>query len=119
MLGKTDFYTLNKVTENEDSTSYTITINKNHPIFKGHFPGNPVTPGVAQMDIVKELVAKHLQKEVSMEEMPSCKFLAVLNPETNADVDVILKFSKEDAQRVSVVIKDAEVSYLKMVAVYR
>ena len=122
MLGKTDFYRINSEEQNEDAVTFSIHINKEHPTFKGHFLGNPVTPGVAQMDIVKELIAKHLQKDVEMEAMPSCKFLAVLNPEDNADVTVELKFSDvedSESRRVSAVIKDEEVNYLKMVGVYK
>jgi len=121
MLGKTNFYTLNKVTKNDDSICYVITINKNHSIFKGHFPGNPVTPGVAQMDIVKELVALTVEKEVKMQSMPSCKFLVILNPNENADVTVELKFmeTEDGTNKVSAVIRDEANNFLKMIGIYK
>ena len=121
MLFKDDFYTIEASTKEDDATIYSIVLNKDHSIFKGHFPENPVTPGVAQMEIVKELVQISLEKEVKMESMPTCKFLAILNPEENPNIDVLLKFTEiEDSEstRVSVVIKNEETSFLKMIGVY-
>lgn len=121
MLFKDDFYTIEASIQDEESINYSITLNKDHAIFAGHFPGNPVTPGVAQMEIVKELIQISLEKKVKMESMPTCKFLAILNPEENANVDVQLKFTAiedSESKRVSVVIKNDETSFLKMIGVY-
>ena len=42
-----NFYTLSSRNDNEEDTiSATVLIDKNHPIFKGHFPEKPVLPGV-------------------------------------------------------------------------
>ncbi|MBQ0740088.1 3-hydroxyacyl-ACP dehydratase, partial [Aquimarina celericrescens] len=50
-----DFYKTNTLITVGNISTVTITINKNHKIFKGHFPGNPVTPGVCMIQIIKEL----------------------------------------------------------------
>tara|TARA_B110000285_G_C14860173_1_gene484170 strand:- start:239 stop:388 length:150 start_codon:yes stop_codon:yes gene_type:complete len=49
-----------------------------------------------------------------MESMPTFKFLAVLNPEENTNVDVLLKLIDIDSERkrVSVVIKNEDISFL-------
>ena len=47
-----DFYTLNTLQQIAANTYLcTLTLNAEHPIFKGHFPNNPVTPGVCMMQI--------------------------------------------------------------------
>ena len=121
MQFKDDFYIIEASTHDEDTLVYSIVINKDHDIFNGHFPSNPVTPGVMQMEIVKELVQISLEREVKLESMPTCKFLAVLNPEENANVDVILKFidiEDSKSKRVSVVIKNEDILFFKMSAIY-
>ena len=121
MQFKDDFYTIEASTHDEDTLVYSIVINKDHDIFNGHFPSNPVTPGVMQMEIVKELVQISLEREVKLESMPTCKFLAVLNPEENANVDVLLKFidiEDSKSKRVSVVIKNEDILFFKMSAIY-
>ena len=54
-----DFYTLNTLQQIAANTYLcTLTLNAEHPIFKGHFPNNPVTPGVCMMQIVKNLTVQ-------------------------------------------------------------
>ena len=120
MIFKDDFYTINASHEEENATIYSVTINKGHAIFKGHFPGNPVTPGVVQMEVVKELMQVTLGKEMNLLSMGNCKFLAVLNPEETADVDITLNITEtEDGNsKVKALIQQDETTFLKMSAVY-
>ena len=62
--------------------SVTIRIAPDHMIYKGHFPGHPVTPGVILIQMVQELIELHLKKTIRLIEMPNCKFLKIVNPET-------------------------------------
>ena len=120
MLFKDNFYTLHSTKEENDTFIFSIELNKDHSIFQGHFPGNPVTPGVVQMEIVKELVQLSQEKELRLISMPSCKFIAILNPEKNAFVEVELKFSstEDESIKMSAVIKDEQTTYLKMSGIY-
>ena len=120
MLFKDDFYTILSSSKEDQTIDFSIELNKDHSIFEGHFPGNPVTPGVAQMEIIKELVQISEGKELTLKSMPNCKFLAILNPEKNAKVNVRLKFSETegDSIKMSAIIKDSETIYLKMSANY-
>ena len=51
-----NFYTIKSI-DKKDDQNYTVVlfINENHEVFKGHFPGNPIMPGVCMMQIIKEL----------------------------------------------------------------
>jgi 3-hydroxyacyl-[acyl-carrier-protein] dehydratase len=82
-----DFYTLKNIQKNDD-TNYDafVSLNKNHPIFQGHFPGNPITPGVCMLQIFKNLSTQIMQTELEMEVSKNIKFLAIINPETNPDL---------------------------------
>ena len=77
----TDFYTLLS-SEKTENGSYTakISLNKDHDIFKGHFPGNPVTPGVCMMQIVKELTEEFSGKKLFLKSASNVKFMAIINP---------------------------------------
>lgn len=48
MLLEKDFYAVKKISKLEDDKHIAdIYLNQEHAIFKGHFPGNPVTPELA------------------------------------------------------------------------
>ncbi len=53
-----------------------------HPIFLGHFPGNPVVPGVCQVQMVKELLEKGMNQPLKLTESDNIKFLSLINPNT-------------------------------------
>jgi 3-hydroxyacyl-[acyl-carrier-protein] dehydratase len=59
---------------------FTIELNPTHPIYAGHFPGNPVVPGVCQVQIIKELVASIIEKEASLLKSDNIKFLSIIDP---------------------------------------
>ena len=70
----TDFYTLQSCEQTEKgSFTAQILLNKDHDIFKGHFPGNPVTPGVCMMQIVKELTEECIGMKVLLKSASNVK----------------------------------------------
>lgn len=82
-----DFYSVESL-EKKDEKNYLVWIklNKTHDIFKGHFPDNPVTPGVCMMQIVKELSEGFTEKKLFMSQVSNVKFMALINPETHSDL---------------------------------
>lgn len=79
-----------------DTILATISINPDHTIFEGHFPDSPVMPGVVQLQIVKELLEKHLGKTLTMKTMRTGKFLRVVNPKETPDVYIDIKFKNAE-----------------------
>lgn len=114
-----NFYSIEAKNVENDQHVYSIMIDAKHTIFDGHFPNNPVTPGVVQMEIVKELTGDAIGNPVGLNTMSNCKFLAILNPEENPSVDVQLKITKEEDEiKVNAVIQNENGAFLKMSAVY-
>jgi len=56
------------------------TISKLHPSLPGHFPGNPVVPGVVILDEVISAV-RHWQSEIELQGINTVKFLSPLLPD--------------------------------------
>jgi 3-hydroxyacyl-[acyl-carrier-protein] dehydratase len=87
----TDFYTLQSYEKGENgSFTANITLNKDHEIFKGHFPGNPVTPGVCMMQIVKELTEEFTGSSLFLQSASNVKFMAIINPFETPDLTLQL-----------------------------
>jgi 3-hydroxyacyl-[acyl-carrier-protein] dehydratase len=87
----TDFYTLESSEKLENgSFSANIKLNKDHNIFNGHFPGNPVTPGVCMMQIVKELTEEFTGKKLFLKSASNVKFMAIIDPFETPDLTMQL-----------------------------
>lgn len=115
-----DFYKTSTLETVDNVSTATITINKNHEIFKGHFPGNPVTPGVCMMQIIKELTEDIVNKELFMESSGNIKFMAIINPEKNPDLVLTLDITKtEDSYKVKNVTKFEDTVALKLTANFK
>lgn len=97
-----DFYTLLRSEKTENGISVWVKIDKDHSIFKGHFPNHPVTPGVCTIQIIKELSEKHLEKELMLKTARNVKFMAIINPEENEDVRFDLSFETVENGEISV-----------------
>src|SRR5690606_32054188 len=90
-------YTINEFQKlADDKALVSITINSGHQIFEGHFPGQPVTPGVCMMQIIKELGEKWSNKKLMLKTAKNVKFMAIINPEKNPKVQVELLFEKNE-----------------------
>ncbi len=91
-----NFYTIENKIVDEDKVNYTfeIMINNKHNIFKGHFPGNPVMPGVCLMQIIKEITQSIVGQKLFMEKCSNVKFLALINPDTNPNLTLELKITQ-------------------------
>lgn len=97
------FYTLDAELETTaTSVQANIRLNPDHAIFAGHFPGQPVVPGVCMLQIIKELLENAVQQSVQLVKASNIKFLTVLTPTAHEVVSVLINFeSSEDGIRVS------------------
>ncbi len=71
-------------------------------IYQGHFPGNPVTPGVCQVGIVEELAGEICCFRLRLKEVKLLKYIDILRPSTD---DVEVKFDKLEEEGDVVVAK--------------
>lgn len=113
----TNFYTessSNFDPSNESTFTVKIHLNSEHPIYKGHFEQIPITPGVCQAQIIKELLMEKFQVELQLSESDSLKFLAMINPQINPDLNIAMNVKKnENVLDVSAVISDEQTVFTK------
>ncbi|KUJ52123.1 3-hydroxyacyl-ACP dehydratase [Chryseobacterium sp. JAH] len=94
----TDFYTLESSEKTENGSFIAnIKLNKDHDIFNGHFPGNPVTPGVCMMQIVKELTEEFTGKKLFLRSASNVKFMAIINPFETPELKMQLDIKEEES----------------------
>lgn len=96
------FYTVQELEYNGPNTIIaTIVLNADHPIFQGHFHNFPVTPGVALLQILKELTEDYCKQLLFLQTATNVKFLNLVNP--NLQSSLVFKLSiTEDGDLVKV-----------------
>ncbi len=98
-----DFYTVNAIDQkDENNYSVVIRVNENHEVFTGHFPGNPIMPGVCMMQIIKELTAQITQCNLVMQSLSNVKFMALINPFVTPELKLELNITTTDEGTVKV-----------------
>ncbi|QQX77878.1 MULTISPECIES: 3-hydroxyacyl-ACP dehydratase [Aequorivita] len=91
-----DLYKVTATEKSAEGILAQIHLNKDHAIFKGHFPGNPVMPGVCMIQIIKELTEEATGKNLFLAVSSNIKFMAIINPENNPDLQIAIDIAEED-----------------------
>lgn len=90
-----------------------------HPIFKGHFPGNPILPGACMMQMVKQATETYTNKKIKLILAQDIKFLSVLHPEENTLIWLELTIHMEDEKiRVMAQLQNNAIVFFKFKGVF-
>lgn len=103
MILLNDFFTINDKVTSETEIWAELHINSDHKIFEGHFPNQPVVPGVCMMQMVKEVLESVIGKETNLKQAADMKFLAVINPLENNLIHASIKYSSDESGNTNVV----------------
>ena len=117
-----DFYTINSL-EKKDGLKYeaVLLINGKHEVFNGHFPGNPIMPGVCMMQIIKELTEQITDKQLLMQSLSNVKFMALINPEVTPELKLELDINETEDGLIKVknTTTFGETVALKLSSIYK
>ncbi len=117
------FFKISGITHDENSLKYQaiIELNPTHPIYEGHFPENPVVPGVCMQQMVKETLSSILNKELILSKADNIKFLALIVPGINnvLKLEIIIKSSDDNQIKIDSNIADDERVFFKFITTYK
>jgi 3-hydroxyacyl-[acyl-carrier-protein] dehydratase len=109
-----NFFTIINKEITDNSATLLISINAAHPIFEGHFPGQPVVPGVCMIQMIKEIMESIEGKPLQLKKADQLKFLAIINPVENPLVNITFSIDhKEDNIVLNGRIYKDELNFLK------
>ncbi len=66
-------------------------------LFKGHFPGNPILPGIFQIEMVKYALEKSFDTFLYIKSVKKTKFSNLIHPEKTVTLDITVD-NKTDRQ---------------------
>jgi 3-hydroxyacyl-[acyl-carrier-protein] dehydratase len=97
-----------------------VRFDPSHAVFAGHFPGQPVVPGVVLVEILTAAVAEVTGKEVVLKEASVIKFLQVIDPIAHPTVVLEGTIKEDDAGnfKVDATFRQGELLFAKMTGLH-
>ncbi|HVI47605.1 MAG TPA: hypothetical protein VM802_22230 [Chitinophaga sp.] len=115
-----NFYTVSAETKEPGQVTATFELNAAHNIFSGHFPDQPVVPGVCMMQIITEFLEGAVQRKVMLQKANQMKFLNMIDPNQQPLVDITLTWKEEEARlKVNAILKRGELTFMKFQGVFK
>ncbi len=109
-----DFYTIQNFSADNSHIKAAIVLNVSHDVYKGHFPGQPVVPGVIQIQILRELSEKAFGRKLFIGEVSSAKYLNMIVPDDKPIIVEIGSKPTDDGYRINGLIKNEEHTFSKI-----
>jgi 3-hydroxyacyl-[acyl-carrier-protein] dehydratase len=91
-----DLYIIQSLKESENTIQASVLLKADHAIFKGHFPGQPVLPGVCMMEMISEITGEYFNKDFRISGSPITKFLRMIDPKKNPLIHLEIKYQIRD-----------------------
>jgi 3-hydroxyacyl-[acyl-carrier-protein] dehydratase len=92
-----------------------IRINPEHEIFRGHFPGNPVVPGVCQVQMIRETLEFITGYQGVLLDADNIKFLSMIVPDEKVELELDIKTTGSDptSTGITATLRSPESTHLK------
>jgi 3-hydroxymyristoyl/3-hydroxydecanoyl-(acyl carrier protein) dehydratase len=103
--GKLPHHALQALAGHQTAICTALRISDNHAAFAGHFPGFPILPGAALLDVVLHEIGRSRSIDLAQWSVASAKFLATVRPgddltlEHSAAGDAAIRFVVRTASR--------------------
>ena len=101
MILQNQLYTISDHKTEDGKDIFTVALNPECFIYKAHFPGNPITPGVCIVQTCAELLGEITGKKMEIIAAKDIKFLNVLSPLTTATVDFVFSAVASDGDNTT------------------
>jgi 3-hydroxyacyl-[acyl-carrier-protein] dehydratase len=113
---KDTLFTIIQMSVDGSHGEFEIRLNAEHPIYTGHFPNDPITPGVCIVQITTDLF-EHVQgKPCALTEAKNIKFLNLVRPKEHAIIRYSMDWEPADANhyKVKSMVTDGDTVFAKM-----
>lgn len=118
-----NLYKIKQISPEGDTITALAELLPDSKVFAGHFPGQPVVPGVALIDMTMCVIARALSAPVEIVSLKNAKFLSVLSPEISNEVTVVVtvkgEVDRDHEFAAAVTVKNTDTVFAKLSLVIR
>lgn len=111
------YYKINGIVKEEGKTIFHIALNPDCGVYEGHFPGEPVSPGVCNIQMIKECAEQVVGKSLFLSNLQQCRLTTLVTPLVHSQVEVtICMEEKGGAYKLKATLGKGEEIYLDLKA---
>ncbi len=95
MVLQDNLYTILSQQQEDGHHVFHLRLHPEWPIYKSHFPGHPITPGVCIVQTVQELLQRLMHRRLTLVQAKNVKYLAIISPEETTELTVTFSLIEE------------------------
>ncbi len=119
MMLKDSYFTIKNREEIDGKNVYSISLLAGSEIYKGHFPGNPISPGVCSIQMIRECAEEALNKKLQISEINQCRFLSLLTPAKGENLSLTFGVSDvENGYKIDATLSSTSETFVTMKATF-
>ncbi len=105
-----DFYNITgcgRTADRQGVADWHLRFNAEHAIYRGHFPGKPITPGMCIMAVARELLSRMAGERLYVRSIKNMKFMNIIDPTECGEVVFACELSPDgDMFRAKATVHD-------------
>lgn len=119
-MGIESLFTLSDLHDDEGHFKVIASVDPQHSLFKGHFPGQPIVPGVVLIRMISDVAAMITRQEVQLKTGSNMKFLKIVDPEKTSRliIEGSAEYLDDDHLSVHAVVSAQDIQFFKFKGVF-
>lgn len=94
-----DYYTILHTDIADGVGTFRLALQPGCAVYEGHFPGEPVCPGVCNIQMLKECLETMLGRRCRLSAIRQCRLTTLVTPVQHREVEAVVRIlSEEDGQ---------------------
>lgn len=113
-------YTITDLAFGDGNFEANLSIDPEHDVFRGHFPGQAIMPGVCLISIVKKIAEAIAGREMQLQQATNIKFLNIIDPFEHKGLRLkgSYRADKKEEMNISASIQDTKTIFFKFKGVF-
>ncbi|MBR1809825.1 MAG: beta-hydroxyacyl-ACP dehydratase [Paludibacteraceae bacterium] len=93
-----DFYTISNCQTDALNGEFEVELRPDCQVYKGHFPGKPVSPGVCSIQMIRECAEHVLDSRLHLRLIKQCRLTLLLSPALTPHLTVVVALLPDSGQ---------------------
>ncbi len=109
-----DYYETMVARLNGPTGMFVVRLKSNCDVYQGHFPGQPICPGVYNIQLVRECAERLTRRSLRIHSIQRCRLIALLTPIPDRELIVCIQLAPlDEGYACQATISDVQQTYVE------